>query len=95
VKKILPLIVVSLLATPAMAKPNDVALAPQPVVAVAGKMLVDANGGRLAPVYRVLGDGSALILFSGRAVTVPTSTISIVNGKLTTSLKKADIIASR
>jgi len=56
-------------------------------------MLVTANGARLAPVYRVGADGSAQIILDGKMVTVPASTLSSVDGKLTTSLTKSEVLA--
>jgi hypothetical protein len=69
------------------------AQAAQAVVAEKGKMLVTANGARLAPVYRVAADGSAQIILDGKMVTVPASTLSSVEGKLTTSLTKSEVLA--
>jgi hypothetical protein len=62
-------------------------------VAVKGKMLVDAGGGRLAPIYRVAPDGSASIILDGRMVTIPSATISVADGKTKTSLTKNQVIA--
>lgn len=62
-------------------------------VAEKGKMLVAANGARLGAVYRVGPDGSAQIIIDGKLVTVPANTISIADGKLTTSLTKSEVIA--
>ena len=63
-------------------------------VAVAvGRMLVASNGARLGVVYRVGPDGSAQIIVEGRLVTVPATTISNVEGKLTTSLTKSEVLA--
>ena len=61
-------------------------------VASKGKMLVDATGGRLAPVDRVDDDGSAEIIIDGRLVTVPAATLSVVDGRLKTSLKKSQVL---
>jgi hypothetical protein len=64
-------------------------------VAEKGKMLIAANGSRLGAVYRVGPDGSAQIIIDGKLVTVPANTISITNGKLTTSLTKSEVLALR
>lgn len=64
-----------------------------PVKPTKGKMLYAANGGRLASVYRVEDDGSVQLIMDGRMRTVPASTLSIADGKLTTSLSKPDIIS--
>ena len=71
----------------------DAPAAPTAAVAEKGKMLVAANGARLGAVYRVGPDGSAQIIIDGKLVTVPASTISIADGKLTTSLTKSEVIA--
>lgn len=63
----------------------------QDAVATEGKMLVAANGARLGAVYRVTNDGSAQVIVDGKMVTVPASTLSVVDGKLTTTLSKGDV----
>jgi hypothetical protein len=63
----------------------------QESVATEGKMLVAANGARLGAVYRVTDDGSAQLIVDGKMVTVPASTLSIVDGKLTTTLSKSEV----
>jgi hypothetical protein len=62
-------------------------------VATKGTMLFAADGGRLGPVYRVTSDGAAQLIIDGKMVSVPASTISTKDGKLTTSLKKSEVIA--
>jgi hypothetical protein len=62
-------------------------------VAEKGKMLVAVNGARLGAVYRVGPDGSAQIIIDGKMVAVPANTLSSVNGKLTTSLTKSEVLA--
>jgi hypothetical protein len=59
--------------------------------AKAGTMLVSADGVRLGPVYRVADDGSAQLIIKGKMATVPVSTLSMVDGRLTTSLSKSDV----
>ncbi len=53
-----------------------------------GKMLFDNGGTRLGVVYKVTQDGSAQIIFDGKLVTVPATTISESAGRLETSLTK-------
>ena len=67
--------------------------APAAPVVVKGTMLVAANGSRLGSVYRVAPDGSAQIIIDGKMVTVPVSTLSVANGKTTTSLSKSEVLA--
>jgi hypothetical protein len=56
-----------------------------------GQMVEAANGARLGVVYRVAADGSPQIMFDGKLVTIPASTLSSSNGKLITSLSKAAV----
>jgi hypothetical protein len=63
----------------------------QEAVATEGKMLVAANGARLGAVYRVTDDGSAQLIVDGKMVTVPASTLSVVDGKLQTTLSKNEV----
>jgi hypothetical protein len=81
----------SFFAVPVLAEDAPAATAAA-AVATKGKMLVAVDGARLAPVYRVASDGPQIIL-DGRLVTVPGNTLSMVDGKLTTSLTKGQIIA--
>ena len=62
--------------------------------AVAAKgRLVSANGARLGTVNRLAADGSPQIIIDGKLVTVPVATLSTVDGKLTTSLSKSEVLA--
>ena len=56
-----------------------------------GKMLLTSNGTRLGAVYRVTADGSAQVIVGGKLVTIPAGTLSLVEGKLTTSLSTSEI----
>jgi hypothetical protein len=60
-----------------------------------GKMLYSSTGHRIASVYRVTSDGNPQVILDGRLVTVPASTLSEVDGKLTTSLSKKDLARSK
>ena len=81
----------SAFAAPATA---ETAMATSAVLTTAtkGKMLLASDGARLAPVYRVADDGAQIIL-DGRMVTVPSNTVTMVDGKLTTSLTKSQVIS--
>jgi hypothetical protein len=70
------------------------AQAAAPVNVTAGKMLYGANGSRIASVYRVAADGKVQVILDGKLVTVPASTLSEVNGKVTTSLTKSELLRS-
>lgn len=59
-----------------------------------GKMLYSAAGDRLAAIYRVSDDGAAQIILNGKMVTVPASSLTAADGKLTTNLTKRDLLTS-
>jgi hypothetical protein len=67
----------------------------QQAIAEKGKMLLSSNGSRLGAVYRVTPDGSVQLILDGSMVTVPASTLSVVDGKLTTSLSKSEVLAQK
>ena len=71
------------------------ATAQTPAAAEKGKIVVSSNGSRLGTVYRVGPDGSAQIIIDGKLVSIPASTLSSVDGKLTTSLSKSEVLALR
>ena len=63
-----------------------------PAVSVAaGKMIYGANGQRIAAVYRVTQTGAVQVILDGKLVTVPASSLSDVNGKVTTTLTRAEL----
>jgi hypothetical protein len=62
-------------------------------VAEKGKMLMASNGARLGAVYRVTPEGAAQIILDGKMVSVPASTLSVVDGQLKTSLSKSEVLA--
>ena len=57
----------------------------------AGKMLYASNGQRIAAIYRVTADGNPQVILNGKLVTVPASSLSDINGKVTTSLTKSEL----
>lgn len=59
-----------------------------------GKLLYDADGKKLAPIYKLDGNGVPQILLDGKIVTVPMSTLTEVDGKFTTKLTKRDLMTS-
>jgi hypothetical protein len=63
-----------------------------PVKITEGKMIYGANGQRLAPVYRVNTDGSVQLIMEGRLVTIAAGVVSDVNGKLTSSQSKGELL---
>jgi hypothetical protein len=63
--------------------------------AVKGKMLTASNGARLGQVFRVAADGSVQMIIDGKLISVPASTLTRVDGRLTTSLSKNEVLALR
>jgi hypothetical protein len=61
-----------------------------PVQLAVGKM-VYSNTNRLAPIYRITGEGNPQVVLDGKLVTIPASTLSSVDGKIVTSLSRKDI----
>ena len=56
------------------------------------EMVYDATGRRLAPVDRITSDGSVEIIIDDKEVTIPASTLTVADGKVTTSLSKPQVI---
>lgn len=59
-----------------------------------GKLLYDADGKKLAPIYKLDANGVPQILLAGKVVTVPMSTLTEVDGKFTTKLTLRDLMTS-
>lgn len=57
----------------------------------AGKILYGPDGKRLGQIYRVTANGDVQLIISSRLVTIPASTLSEANGKVTTSLTKSEL----
>ena len=57
-----------------------------------GKMVYGSNGQRLAPVYRVNSDGSVQLILEGKLVTITAATLTTANGKVATTLTKAQLL---
>lgn len=93
-KKTISLLAIAAAAmTPALA--NAQTATSTPVVASAGKALYSTDGKRIGAVYRVLPNGSPQLILGGKLVTVPASTLSGDNGKVMTSLTRAQLASSR
>lgn len=73
--------------------PAFAADAPTATVAHSGDMLRDANNVRLGAINAVNKDGSVGLIFESHYVTVPSDSLTIVGGKLTTKLTKAQVSA--
>ena len=97
----MPMVLVALLAataTPVLAQPSGatptlVRATATPVIASKGQMLIGADHSRLGSVVNVESDGSAAIIFDGRMLSIPASTLRMTDGKLTTSLSKHELTA--
>ena len=88
----------ALLASPNSAFAGEAAVAATAVGAAPvkiGQMLYAAGGKRLAPVYSVRADGNPQVILEGKLFTVPAATLSSADGKLTTSLSKAEMTARK
>ncbi|MET0179735.1 MAG: hypothetical protein ABW194_04555 [Novosphingobium sp.] len=57
----------------------------------AGKSVYSADGKRVGAVYKVGADGSLQLILNGKLVSVPASTVSVADGKITTSLTKKEL----
>lgn len=62
-----------------------------PVAVSAGKMIYGGNGQRIAPAYRVTADGTVQVILNGKLVNIPASTLSDAEGKVSTTLTKAEL----
>jgi hypothetical protein len=54
-------------------------------------MLYDSTGHRVASVNRITQNGDVQVILNGHLITVPASTLSQADGKLKTSMTRADI----
>lgn len=61
----------------------------------AGRMLFDSTGSAVGAIYRITAQGDPQLIVHGRFVTVPSTTITMVNGKLTTSRTRTELGWSR
>lgn len=83
-------LVIASAAAQAMSSPSE---ANPAVHAVAGQMLVTADGTRIGRVYQVSSDGSVRIILDYNLVTIPFATLSVKHGQLTTSLTRRQVRA--
>lgn len=74
---------------------SSAVVAQAPVTVTQGKMVYTSNGQRLAAVYRVSAEGDAQVILNGKLVTIPASTLSDAEGKLTTSLSRKEVSQAR
>jgi hypothetical protein len=86
-------------AAPAMAEENAAeaaaaAVSFQPAEAKKGSMIY-SDGKRIGQVIRVRENGDAQIVINGKAHLVPAETLYEENGKLVTSLSRAEVVANK
>lgn len=81
--------VLSVAMTPAVMAEEDQAMAS--TQAAKGDQLYTSDGKRIGKVYRVTNDGDVQVIYNNRMLTIEASTLSNVDGKLTTSLTRADL----
>ena len=62
-----------------------------PVSVSAGRMIYGSNGQRIAAAYRVTADGTVQVILNGKLVNIPASTLSEADGKVSTTLTKAEL----
>src|ERR1043166_8719646 len=61
------------------------------VAAFAGKPLYGPKGEKIGAVYKVTAAGVPQLIIDGKLVSVPADSLSVANGKLSTSLAKKDL----
>ncbi len=66
-------------------------VAAQNAVPQKGQTLRDAKAGRLGMIDKVNADGSVQIIFNGRVVALPATTITVTENGVSTSLTKKEI----
>lgn len=86
---------IQILASGMMVTASFAAQASAQSVAVLGKMLYDAEGKRVAAIYRIADDGTVQVIVSGKLIEVPKTTLSLVDDKLVTSMNKKALMAQR
>ncbi|SFO35475.1 hypothetical protein [Sphingomonas sp. OK281] len=64
-------------------------------VPVVGKMLYSTGGKKLAAIYKLDAGSAPQILLDGKLITVPSDTLSDVDGHIETSLTKKDLMTRR
>lgn len=60
-----------------------------------GEVLRDAGGRQIGKVYKVQASGGVLAIVNRETVRIPASTLSIVDGKLVTTLTKGEALKQK
>lgn len=61
----------------------------------AGRMIYGTNGQRIAAAYRVTTSGAVQVILDGKLVAIPASSLSESDGKVVTTLTKAELARAR
>jgi len=61
------------------------------VTAHVGQVLRDASGGRIGAITEVYQDGSVQVIYNSQLVTIPVTSLTAPDGKLTTSLTRKQL----
>jgi hypothetical protein len=56
-----------------------------------GKYLTQSDGRQIARIQRVLADGSVVVIVGEKYVTVPAATVSVKDGKASTTMTQREI----
>lgn len=83
----LPLAAAFSIATAAAQNPSEATLERAPKK---GEILRDTNARIVGKVFKVLDNGDVLAIVNRDTVSIPAETLSIVDGKLVTTLSKAE-----
>lgn len=73
------------------APPAPVAPAPAAIAVHVGELVRDASGSRVGAISEVYGDGSVQVIYNSQLVSIPASTLSATDGKLSTSLTRKQL----
>ena len=90
-KLALPLSLALALAAPSIAVAQEAA-APAEVAQFAGKPLYGPKGEKIGAVYKVTAAGVPQLILNGKLINVPASSLSVADGKLSTSLDKKQLV---
>lgn len=92
-KLAVPLAIAFASALPQVAAAQDTAVVN--AAEFAGKTIYGPKGERIAPIYKVTAAGVPQVIINGQIRSVPASSLSVAEGKLTTSLTKKELVKGR
>jgi hypothetical protein len=85
----LPLSLALSVMAPQLAAAQDAAIQ---VAQFAGKPLYGPKGEKIGAVYKITSSGIPQLIIDGKLVSVPASSLSVSDGKLTTTLDKKQLV---